>query len=231
MIETIVGRVRARVLAMAAYGVVCALELRGLVLAAEGQRVLTLPLSMKVMLCAVFLWSCGEIFWAVYKTEYKRTEYVIDGIILLLVTSIVGIFATVVQVASMIMQMYVGHEVLEKPDNWDTAFYAIPVLMVGAGFLLIPRIRKIQPRAKIRTADLIAWLGIFLLFVTRIGMHFGTTHSSIVLKGLGCGALVVGMVAMVVGVVQAKGQKELEVSANQKPLLDAMLDTPSIQRP
>ena len=231
MISEIVGRVRARVLAMAAYGVVCALELRGLVLAAEGQRVLTLPLSMKVMLCAVFLWSCGEIFWAVYKTEYKRTEYVIDGIVLLLVTSIVGIFATVVQVASMIMQMYVGHQVLEKPDNWQTAFYAIPVLMVGAGFLLILRIRKIRLRARKRTADLVAWLGIFLLFLTRIGMHFSTTRSAFVLKGVGCGALVVGMVAMVVGVVKAKGLKELEISANRKPLLDAMLDAPTTQRP
>jgi uncharacterized membrane protein len=231
MIETIVGRVKTRVLAMAAYGVVFALELRGLVLAAEGQRALTLPLFMKVMLCAVFFWSCGEIFWAVYKTEYKRTEYVFDGIILLLVTSVVGICFTVVQVASLIMQMYAGHEVLEKPDNWAMAFYALTALMLGGGFLLMLWIRKIRLRANKRTADLVAWLGALLLIVTRIGMRFGTTHSAIILKGVGCGALAVGMIAMIVGVVQARHSKELEASANRKPLLDAMLDTPSIQRP
>jgi hypothetical protein len=186
---------------------------------------------MRVLLCAVFFWSCGEIFWAVYKTEYQRTEYLIDGIVLLLVTSIVGICFTVLQVASMIMQMYAGHEVLEKPDNWATAFYAFPVLVVGGGFLLIPRLYKTRLRARIRTADQVAWLGILLLFVTRIGMRFGTTHSAIVLKGVGCAALVVGMVAMVVGVVQARHRKELEVSANRKPLLDAMLDAPPTQTP
>lgn len=231
MIETIVGKVRTRVLATAAYGVVCALELRGLVLAAEGQSTLTLPYSMRVLLCAVFIWSCGEIFWAVYKTGYKRTEYVIDGIVLLLVTSIVGICFTAVQVASMIMQMYAGHEVLEKPDNWAMAFYAFMALMLGGGFLLIPRIPKFRLKARIRTTDQIAALGLFILFLTRIGMHFGTTHSAFVLKGVGCAALAVGMVAMVVGVVRAPERKKLEGQANGQSLLDAMLSPPSSQRP
>jgi hypothetical protein len=230
-IVTIVGKVQARVICMLAYGVICALELRGLALVAAGQSALTLPLSMKIALFAVFLWSCWQIVWAVYKTEYQKTEYALDGIVLLIVTSIIGICFTVVQVAYLIMQMYAGHGILEKPDYPDMALYAFLALSLGGGSLMALRIKKNCPSARIGAADCIAALGFSLLFAAKLGMRFVTGNSAIMLKGVGCVAVMVGLAALAVSVLQAMRRKEPEASANRKPLLDAMLCPPSDQRP
>jgi hypothetical protein len=210
MLDTIIDRLRARVAYAAVYGVVLALELRGLALASAGQSDLTLPLPLKIAICAVFSWMCWEILWKVYQDGFRKAESALEGIVFSLLVAVICICFTVVQIASFVMQMYAGHGILEKPDYWEMGFYATLFLVFACGFDLGVRLFKRCPRRKLKWTDRIAALGISLLFASRFGMHFGSRHTRIVLKGVGCGALAIGMAAMSVGVLQAMLRKRAE---------------------
>ncbi len=70
-----------------------------------------------------------------------------------------------------------------------------------------------------RKSDRIAALLMLLLFVTKIGVRFVGGHAALVLRGVGCIAVVAGIIAMLVGLVHGMSHKEPGNSATANPVL------------
>jgi len=70
-----------------------------------------------------------------------------------------------------------------------------------------------------RKSDRLAALLMVLLFVTKIGVRFVNGHAAIALMGVGCVAVAVGTIAMLIGLVRATSHKEQGNSAAASPLL------------
>jgi hypothetical protein len=65
-----------------------------------------------------------------------------------------------------------------------------------------------------RKSDRIAAFLMVILFVAKIVARFVNGHAGLVLRGAGCAAVVVGVVAMLAGLVPATLRKEKEISEN-----------------
>lgn len=60
-----------------------------------------------------------------------------------------------------------------------------------------------------RKSDRIAALLMVLLFVTKIGVRFMEGHAAIALRGVGCVAVAVGTIVMIIGLVSAISHRGL----------------------
>ena len=70
-----------------------------------------------------------------------------------------------------------------------------------------------------RKSDRLAALLMALLFVAKISVRFVNGHVAIALLGVGCAAVAVGTVVMLIGLVRATSHKEQGNSTAASPLL------------
>jgi len=227
--EPLIHGFRGRIAFTVLYGIVCALEFRGLQLALAGQYVLTLPSSWKFTLWGIGLWLCWEVVRCIYKTSYQRTEYVIDGIILLIVTSLIAIVLSISQAFEMLRVFYAETKIVEKTGFLQMTYYAVFALICGFPFF----VKTKRIKSQLLNSDRFALLMISFLFLSRISMNFATLHQAIVLKEMTCLAVACGLIAMIVGLFQVERREEPVTTQSQDALLESLLgiDTLEIKKP
>lgn len=100
-----------------------------------------------------------------------------------------------------------AHRVVMQPSYWAIA--------IGAYCAYVCWSMLGQTRRK---TERLAALLMALLFVAKIGVRFMEGQAAIALRGVGCAAVAVGTVVMVIGLVHATAHKELGNSTTASPL-------------
>jgi hypothetical protein len=193
------------------YGMLCAIEVRGFLLARSGQSLLDIPPYWKFAFAVICVWFCWEVF---------NKEYETSGLIVALFKA--GFDgAWFIGLPKMLPDM-TGHKILEPPPSWQVALYAILVVVL----IMVFYKDKLGSKTRLAMNDRIAALMLALLFATKIGMAFVSGHDAIILKGIGCIAISIGMIEMFLGLLNAASPEESQfpqfpLDASAKQILSA----------
>jgi hypothetical protein len=196
MAERKIGGIQGRIGVTGLYAMLCALEIRGLILIHAGKNVLDLPNSWKIAFGAFCFWW----LWEVFRTKDKKSGHAIA--IFTTIFDGFGLFGFVRSFPSWM----VGHKILEAPSSGETVFYAFVIAVI----LLVAFYHKPGKAPGLGINDRIAALMLAVLFATKIGMRYLAGHDAIVLKQVGCYAIALGTILMLLGLLNALSPVESE---------------------
>lgn len=203
---TKIGGIQGRITVTVFYGMLCALEIRGYLALRAGQTVLDVPQSWMIAFGAFCVWLC----WMMVVAAYRK-----GGITTALTVATFECLGSVDFLHRLLIGI-AGRKILQQPPDWQIALYTFGIFIIIWGFFIRKRDSKKQPGM----SDSCAWLMVAVLFATKIGIRYATEHRAIALKGIGCIALGIGMILMLLGLLNALSPEESEFSAIQNSSLD-----------
>jgi peptidoglycan/LPS O-acetylase OafA/YrhL len=205
-----IDRIEVRSATTFLYVAVCALEIRGYLLARAGQTALDVPRSWVILAWAFWIWFC----WAIFKREYKKNEGIVPAIGRTVLDGVVAVAGI-----RKIVMGWIGSKILNPPDTFRITCYAVAVVFFVV-LLYWPGKNGDRPNWSDRFAGLMA----AAYFATRVAMGVTAPHDALLIKGIGCAALAVGAILMVLGLLNALSPEMSEFPATQNAFSEA---TPS----
>lgn len=200
MLEAKIAGIQGRIAATVLYGMVCALEIRGLMAVLAGKSILDLPLYWEIAFAAFCLWFCWEIF----RKEYKKS-----GPVLALLAVLISSFSHLAPIGRLLRDNFVKHKVLDPPSD------AMMLVYAGLVCLSVWMFFRRNPANGIHltTNDRYAILLLAVLVATKMGMRFASGHNAILLKEAGCAAVLIGAIVMILSVLNALSPEQSEFPA------------------